>query len=156
MKSPEPSNGPGSIRVQNLQRTISLNLPALEAFAALALPRCLSLRAGRPGPLASLPEISVLLVSDRRIAALHQQFLGQSGPTDVITFAHGEIVISVPTAKRQAAQYATSLHHELQLYIVHGLLHLNGFDDRTRRDAQRMEKLQEGIVEQARAAAAKP
>ena len=134
------------IRVRNLQRTVPVRLSALQAFATRALARCLSLRSSRQGRLQSLPEISVLLVSDRRMAVLHRQFLGHEGPTDVITFDHGEIVISVPTARRQATEFSTSLPHELQLYLVHGLLHLQGFDDLTKRGARQMVKLQERIV----------
>lgn len=149
MTSPERPGPASSISVRNLQRRISLDLPALALFAQRALRLCLSLPAKRPTPLLRLGEISVLLVSDRRMAALHHQFLGQTGPTDVITFEHGEIVISVPTAQRQARQFATSLRHELQLYLVHGLLHLHGFDDRTREEARRMTAVQERIVGQA-------
>ena len=68
-----------------------------------------------------------MLISDRRICQLHRQFLGQRGPTDVLTFRHGEIFISVETAKRHARAFANPLVRELQLYIVHGLLHLHGF-----------------------------
>ena len=48
-------------------------------------------------------EIFVWLISDRRMAHLHRKFLGLSGPTDVLTFQHGEIFISVETARRQRA-----------------------------------------------------
>ena len=73
------------------------------------------------------------------------------GPTDVITFQHGEIVISADTARRQARQFGTSLLHELQLYLVHGLLHLRGFDDRRPGEAKRMARRQERIVRQLEA-----
>ena len=72
--------------------------------------------------------------------------MGIAGPTDVITFQHGEICISVETALRQAAAFGTSLEHELRLYLVHGLLHLHGFDDRTPRGRARMKAVQEDIV----------
>ena len=91
-------------------------------------------------------EIFVWLVSDRRMARLHRQFLGQTGPTDVLTFQHGEIFISVETAKRHAPVFGNSLMRELQLYIVHGLLHLHGFDDRTQSGARRMKRMQEKIL----------
>jgi probable rRNA maturation factor len=91
-------------------------------------------------------EIFVWLVSDRRMARLHRQFLDQTGPTDVLTFQHGEIFISVETAKRHAPVFGNSLMRELQLYIVHGLLHLHGFDDRTQSGARRMKRMQEKIL----------
>ena len=91
-------------------------------------------------------EIFVWLVSDRRMARLHRQFLGQTGPTDVLTFQHGEIFISVETAKRHARVFGNSLMRELQLYIVHGLLHLHGFDDRTQSGARGKKRMQEKIL----------
>lgn len=80
------------------------------------------------------------------MSRLHREFLGKTGPTDVLTFQHGEIFISIETAKRHARAFGNSLLRELQLYIVHGLLHLNGFDDRTQPGARRMEELQAKIL----------
>jgi len=72
--------------------------------------------------------------------------MNEPEPTDVITFQHGEIVISVETAKRQARQFNTTLDHELRLYIVHGLFHLHGFDDNTAAGAAEMKRAQERLV----------
>jgi probable rRNA maturation factor len=94
-------------------------------------------------------EIDVILVSDRRMSELHHRFMGIDGPTDVITFQHGEIFLSVETAKRQAASYRTSLRHELRLYLVHGLLHLAGYDDHEASTRHQMDQRQERIVAQA-------
>jgi probable rRNA maturation factor len=96
--------------------------------------------------LRKLNEIFIWLVSDRRMALLHRKFLGQSGPTDVLTFQHGEIFISVDTARRQARAFENPLLRELKLYIVHGLLHLHGFDDQTPAEARRMRNAQEKIL----------
>jgi probable rRNA maturation factor len=63
------------------------------------------------------------------MAEIHLRFLKASGPTDVITFQHGEIFISPETAQRHARAFGTSFEAELRLYIVHGLLHLHGYDD---------------------------
>jgi probable rRNA maturation factor len=90
-----------------------------------------------------------LFISDRRIASLHRQFLNQSGPTDVLTFQHGEIFISAETARRNARAFRNSLERELQLYIVHGLLHLHGFDDQRGADARKMKVMQERILAKA-------
>ena len=76
--------------------------------------------------------------------------MNDPSPTDVITFQHGEIVISVETAKRQARQFATSLDHELRLYLVHGLLHLHGFDDKTAAGAREMKRVQDKLAARAR------
>ena len=80
------------------------------------------------------------------MARLHRQFLGQTGPTDVLTFQHGEIFISAETAKRHARLFGNSIMRELQLYVIHGLLHLQGFDDRTQAEARKMQTAQEKIL----------
>jgi probable rRNA maturation factor len=134
------------ISVRNLQRTISVNAVGLEKFAAKAVRHCLQVRKRKQTDLSKLPRIFVWLMSDRRMSQLHRQFLGETGSTDVLTFQHGEIFISVEMAKRQARVFGNSLVRELQLYIVHGLLHLHGFDDRTQPGARRMEKMQEKIL----------
>jgi probable rRNA maturation factor len=134
------------ISVRNRQRTISVNAAGLEKFAAKAVRHCLQLRKRKPTDLSKLPKIFVWLISDRRMSQLHRQFLGQTGPTDVLTFQHGEIFISVETAKRHAHIFGNSLMRELQLYIVHGLLHLHGFGDRTPAEARKMRRTQEKIL----------
>src|SRR6266516_4738704 len=134
------------ITVCNLQRTVAVDPVELEKFAAKAVQCCMQLRRHKPTQLAKLREIFVLLISDRRMAALHRQFVNQAGPTDVLTFQHGEIFISVETARRHARAFGNSLTRELQLYIVHGLLHLHGFDDRKQADARKMDRVQERIL----------
>jgi probable rRNA maturation factor len=137
-----------SIKVHNRQRQVAIDRNELQAFARRALPLCLE--KNRSGQM-EFSEIDVILVSDRRMAQLHHRFMGIDGPTDVITFQHGEIFLSVEMAKRQAASYHTSFQHELRLYLVHGLLHLAGYDDREALVRRQMERTQEKIV--ARAAA---
>ena len=134
------------ISVRNLQRTIPVNAAALHKFAAKVLRHCLQLQKGKQTDLRELGEVFVWLISDRRMTRLHRQFLGQIGPTDVLTFQHGEIFISVEMAKRHARRFGNSLIRELQLYIVHGLLHLHGFDDRTPAEARKMARRQEKIL----------
>ena len=136
------------ITVGNVQRAMRVNVGALQESAAKALRLCLNIRSKPPTALSKVPEIHVMLVSDRRMAALHRRFLNQSGPTDVITFEHGEIFISTETARRQARQFGNSLTRELQLYVVHGLLHLHGFDDRSEHERRRMKATQEKILSQ--------
>jgi probable rRNA maturation factor len=134
------------ISVRNLQRKIPVNVAELQKFALKVIPHCLQLRSRERTDLTKLREISVWLISDRRMSRLHREFLGQKGPTDVLTFQHGEIFISVETAKRHARAFGNSLLGEVQLYMVHGLLHLHGFDDRTQPGARRMEKMQARIL----------
>jgi probable rRNA maturation factor len=137
------------ITVHNLQRVVPVNVRDLDEFAQRAVRLCLRLRKHEPTDLTKLREISILLLSDRRMESLHRQFLHQSGPTDVLTFQHGEIFISAETARRQARQFGTSLAEELRLYVVHGLLHLHGFDDRNEIEARKMEVIQRRILSRA-------
>src|ERR1700719_4577534 len=90
-----------AIAVRNRQRGVGVDLADLQCFAELAVSECLKLSGRKGGVLSRLDEIDVVLLSDRRMAELHQRFLSEPGPTDVITFQHGEIVISAETAKRQ-------------------------------------------------------
>ena len=136
------------ISVRNLQRTLPVGVIDLEKFAAKALRCCLQLHKRKPTNVTRLRMIFVWLISDRRMAALHRQFLNHRGPTDVLTFQHGEIFISVETAQRHARAFRSSLARELRLYVVHSLLHLHGFDDRTQANAEEMRKTQEKILGQ--------
>jgi probable rRNA maturation factor len=93
-----------------------------------------------------LEEIEVSIVSDKVIAEVHQRFMSIAGPTDVITFGHGEIVISAETAARQAGEFGERLEVELGLYVIHGILHLNGYDDLEEGVAAGMRKRQGEIL----------
>jgi probable rRNA maturation factor len=137
------------ISVHNLQRKISVNVAELEKFAGDAVQHSLQLHQRQRTDLRKLSEVFIWLISDRRMALLHRKFLGQSGATDVLTFQHGEIFISVDTARRHARAFENSLLRELKLYIVHGLLHLHGFDDRTPGEVRKMKKAQEKILHSA-------
>jgi len=134
------------ISVRNLQRKISVNVAELERFSNHAVQHSLRLHKRRRTDLRKLSEIFIELISDRRMALLHRKFLGQSGPTDVLTFQHGEIFISVDTARRHAHAFENSLLRELKLYIAHGLLHLHGFDDETPSESHKMKAAQEKIL----------
>ena len=137
------------VQIRNLQRTARLKLDLLQRFAERALAVC-HRKYGRASAAKKMPyEIFVLLISDRRMASLHKRFLNQRGPTDVITFRHGEIFISVPTARRQAKRFGTSLIGEIQLYVVHGLLHLHGFNDVTTAERQRMRAAEATVMRHA-------
>jgi len=139
---------PRAIHVYNRQRSVRFNLAWLRKFAELALRACEREGIAPGAPLENLNELEVSIVSDRVIAEVHRKFMGIEGSTDVITFEHGEIVISTQTAGRQSREHGQSLEHELGLYIVHGILHLNGYDDLEKRAASRMKKTQAGILRQ--------
>jgi probable rRNA maturation factor len=144
----ESAVAPPRISVRNLQRSVFVGIVGLERFAAKALRYCLRVHKRKHTNLTRLCEVFVWLISDRRMAVLHRRFLKKGGPTDVLTFQHGEIFVSVDTAQRNARTFGSSLARELRLYIVHGLLHLHGFDDRTKSEAHKMEEAQEKILRQ--------
>ena len=135
-----------TITVLNRQRKVAVKVAALQDFAEGVLQECLKLRSPQPHALTTRAEVSVVLVSDRRMAELHCRFLQEPGPTDVITFQHGEIFVSTETARRQARRFGTTASHEMRLYIAHGLLHLHGFDDKNARSSAKMQRTQEKLV----------
>lgn len=124
----------------------SVDTAKLGAALSASLPLCIE-HASPGAPLADLDEIEVSLVDDATIADLHVRFMDVDGPTDVITFQHGEIIISLDTALRQAREHGNSLERELLLYGIHGLLHLAGYEDGDAQSRRCMELLQESILE---------
>ncbi len=115
----------------NRQRRVPLDLPWLRRFATRALDECVQVSGDGTFALTRIPTVEVAIVSDAVIAKVHQDFMGIAGATDVITFDHGEIVTSAETARIYAAEHGHSVDEEVALYIIHGLLHLNGYDDTT-------------------------
>jgi probable rRNA maturation factor len=91
-------------------------------------------------------EISVALVDDVKIAEIHAEYLNDPTSTDVITFPFGnddkgltgEIVVSMETAAREAQRGGCAVEDEVQLYLIHGLLHLCGYDDVRSSDRKQM------------------
>ena len=85
-------------------------------------------------------ELSVLLANDRKIRTLNKKYRGEDRATDVLSFSQneeednlnshlmGDVVISTVTAKRQAAEHGLTLEEEIVLLLIHGILHLLGFD----------------------------
>lgn len=129
----------------NRQRSVRVHLDSLERFAEKVLPACLAASANGHRVLGALAEVVVTLVSDQRIDQIHRQFMNIPGATDVITFEHGEIVISAQTAERCALEFGHSVADEIGLYVIHGLLHLNGFLDGTDAQREQMHSVQEKI-----------
>jgi probable rRNA maturation factor len=90
--------------------------------------------------------VSIAIVDDAEIHRLNRQYLGHDCPTDVLSFCleregdrlEGEIVASADTAAATAAQFGWSPADELLLYVIHGALHLAGYDDSTTAQSARM------------------
>jgi probable rRNA maturation factor len=95
-------------------------------------------------------ELSLAFVTDLEIHALNRQYRGKDKPTDVLSFSladelqpHllGDVVISVATAARQAQRRSHSLREEIQTLLIHGILHLLGYDHEiSRGEAIRMHR----------------
>lgn len=143
-----PSDSGAAIAVFNRQSRRRIDLGRLRRLGRSALNAVLNrpVPAGREGALAGLRRVEVAIVSDEEIARVHEQFMGISGPTDVITFDHGEIVISADRADEEGASRQTGCDREIALYLIHGLLHLRGFDDKIPEAAEAMEAAQAAIL----------
>lgn len=96
-------------------------------------------------------ELSIALVDDEAIRKLNAAWRDKDTPTDVLAFPQregegpevpgllGDVVISIPTAERQAAERGHTIEHEIRELLVHGILHVLGFDhERSAADAERM------------------
>jgi probable rRNA maturation factor len=105
-------------------------------------------------------EVSVLFIGDRAMRSLNRRYRGKDRTTDVLSFAMregvfpyvqptvlGDIVISLPAASRQAAEAGHPLIREVERLLVHGLLHLIGYDhERGPQEALRMERKEQKLL----------
>lgn len=146
---PSPLSLFPKLRIYNRQKTHAIPLPWLRRVGRAALPGCIAALKPPEGLLPSLPEVEITIVDDADIARVHGDFLDDPTPTDVITFHHGEILISADTAARQCAEHGQSFDHEVALYLVHGLMHLAGWEDHEPEEAREMAGLQEAILKDA-------
>ena len=137
------------ISVRNLQRKIKVDLNLLKEVTERTL---------KDSGYESA-ECGVLVVNDKRIAELNRTFRKVAAPTDVLAFSMregqriegsfnllGDVVISAERALSQAMDRGHSLERELSFLLVHGLLHLLGWDDTTEADQKRMLRVQEKIL----------
>ena len=148
------------IRIRNQQRSKSLNLRRIRKdLARAASLLCLA-----------DTELSILFVGSARMKSLNAEYRGIPRETDVLSFAMnegqsfpprasrltphsspsltlGDIVISVPRASRQAREYEVAFPEELRRLLIHGLLHLAGFDhEKGRYQKARMEKREKELL----------
>ena len=107
-------------------------------------------------------EITVLLVGDQEIKKLNKKFRHKNKITDVLSFSQkeggimilpaevknylGDIIISYPQIKRQAKKFKQPQKKEFALILIHGLLHLLGYNDETQSGAKQMARLQDKIL----------
>jgi probable rRNA maturation factor len=134
-----------TIHVRNLQKRVKLDTTFLRKVAQTTLDE---MRAGEG-------ECSLVLVDDRTIARLNEQYRGVEGPTDVLSFSMregafasvapyllGDVIISAETADRQAKSAGRALRDELATLLIHGILHLLGHDHQTPLEARAMRRLE--------------
>jgi len=103
--------------------------------------------------------VSIVFVDNQKIIKLNQEYFGYAKPTDVLSFYSGDtdpetgkiilgdIIISYPFAKSQAFQLNNDLMAELSLLIIHGFLHLLGFDHSKPNEKELMWQKQQSILE---------
>ncbi len=133
-----------ALTIQNHQKVRAVNTRLLRQMVRLLVE-----------DLLSLPEadLGVFIVAAPEMTHLNETFLRHAGSTDVITFdyaeeggghaprsLHGELFVCVDEALIQARRFRTTWQMELVRYIVHGVLHLHGFDDQAIRDRRRMKR----------------
>lgn len=135
-----------AVELANLQRRVSIPRRRILRTARRAL-RDL----GRPGA-----GVHLTFVDDARIRRLNARYLRHRRPTDVLAFPleapgpsglWGEVVVSAETARRQAVRLGVPVGLELDLLVVHGLLHLAGYDDGDPREARLMHQREREILE---------
>lgn len=91
-------------------------------------------------------EISIAFVDDPTIRDLNKQYLNHDYETDVISFVleesetalTGQLLVSTDTAEKMGQQIGVPMEHEVLLYVIHGMLHLVGFDDTDPESAEKM------------------
>lgn len=139
------------ILIRNLQRHRSLNKESVLKTAG----RILSLLEQTKA------ELSIMFVGDRRMKQLNTQYRGIRRTTDVLSFESaipfipddadnvlGDIVISVPKAEAQAKEYGSGFYDEINRLLIHGTLHLLGYDhEQTAYKARKMRKKEEELID---------
>jgi probable rRNA maturation factor len=139
------------VRVSSQRDPEPLALDAFEALAVFVL---------RMEEAPDAVELSVALVDDDEIARLNSVYRGIEGPTDVLSFgcdepepvesdepiAIGDVVIAPEVARRQAAELDTTVESELDLLLVHGVLHLLGYDHELDEDAAAMQAREQAVL----------
>jgi probable rRNA maturation factor len=126
--------------------------PEIELLSRAAVAACSN------GTDAKIGEITVVLADDETVRRLNRDFRGLDKPTNVLSFATagstlpgmshvlGDVILGFETVSRESAEYGRPLNHHVQHLVVHGCLHLLGYDHEAERDAIRMEALETRIL----------
>lgn len=142
-----------NIAIKNLQKRTAIDSGILSAIK-----RVVRKTLKKEGRCAAPGEITVCLVDARRIRKLNLRYLGKDSPTDVMTFdltpeglwSRGgmvvDVVVSAQTALSNAKIFKTAYLYELLLYVVHGLLHVLGYDDKNLKQRKKMQKRAQAIL----------
>jgi len=139
------------VQVSSSREAEPLSLDAFEKLAVFAL---------RMEEAPDAVELSVALVDPDEIARLNEQYRGVVGPTDVLSFGCddpepvdsdepitlGDVVIAPDVATKQAAELGTTVESELDLLLVHGVLHLLGYDHEADEDAAAMQERERAVL----------
>ena len=107
-------------------------------------------------------EINIVFFSNQKIRAINRIFLGKDESTDVIAFPSderlgprraflGDIAISSDKAFQNAAEYGTAFVEEAALYVIHGILRLTGYDDRTKKHSRIMRRKEDELSKKTKA-----
>ncbi|MFA7287069.1 MAG: rRNA maturation RNase YbeY [Patescibacteria group bacterium] len=91
-------------------------------------------------------QLSLAFVGETRMKRLSATYAGKQHSADVLSFDYGEVVVCVPSARRQARRHGVAIARELDMLFVHGLLHLFGFDHEKNKDLVRMQMMEERIL----------
>lgn len=134
------------IEISNEQQTLSINEARLRQAVQAVI-------AESRFPIAS---IDVAVVDDEAIHKLNRDYLQHDYPTDVLSFPlssadepiEGQVVVSADTATAQAEEYGWPADSELLLYVVHGVLHLIGYRDKTTEDEAQMRAAERRVLSQ--------
>ncbi|MFT3883416.1 MAG: rRNA maturation RNase YbeY [Gemmatales bacterium] len=133
-----------SVSVANQQEALELDFARIKAVA----------RAVLQGEGITDGKVTLAFMTDTAIHALNKRFLDHDEPTDVITFPysskplHGDLAISTDTAISAAAERGHEPHEELLLYVIHGILHLVGYDDTSDKKRTEMRKKEAEYLKQ--------
>ena len=94
--------------------------------------------------------LSIVLVNDAMMAKLNAQYHATEGPTDILSFNYGEgqgeLIISVEHVVANARRFRTTPARELAVYIIHGILHLHGYDDHAAQPRRRMRNAEHRLL----------